>query len=328
MLDERDEAQEISPQRLGELREVRVDESDAVDVVDRRDAPVVDVRRRDATRDRGEHDELPRRKNAQARGALCGHRVTARAHDRDRRRAREERRAERRERSSARDDELRAHRAATYRVFSRGVHVFGLTGGIASGKSAVAARFRERGLPVIDADALSREVATPGSEAVRLVAETFGAEFVAQDGALERKKLSASVFGDDAKVRKLNAIMLPRIAALTAQRTQEIAARGEPLACYEAALIVENKVADAFRPLVVVSAPLEVQVARTKSRDALDERDVRNRIAAQLPLEEKIKVADIVIHNDGTLEALRARADDALDEVCRVVGVDPMRYPR
>ncbi len=206
------------------------------------------------------------------------------------------------------------------------MHVFGLTGGIASGKSVVAARFRERGLPVIDADALSREVATPNSDSVKLVAETFGPQFVNEDGSLDRKKLSADVFGDEVKVRKLNAIMLPRIAALSAQKTAELATRGEPLACYEAALLVENKLAEAFRPLVVVAAPLEAQVARATKRDALDEALVRKRMAAQLPLDEKIRAADVVIHNDDTLEALRARADDALDEVCRRVGVDPARY--
>jgi dephospho-CoA kinase len=208
------------------------------------------------------------------------------------------------------------------------VHVFGLTGGIASGKSAVSARFRERGLPVIDADMLSREVAVIGSDAVNLVAEAFGAQFLGEDGSLDRKKLSAHVFGDAAKVRTLNAIMLPRIAALSSKKTAELAARGEPLACYEAALLVENKLADAFRPLVVVAASLEVQVARAAKRDGLPEEAVRKRIAAQLPLAEKIRAADIVIQNDGTLDALRTRADDALDEVCGRTRVDASRYPR
>jgi dephospho-CoA kinase len=208
------------------------------------------------------------------------------------------------------------------------MHVFGLTGGIASGKSAVAARFRERGLPIVDADALSRDVALPGSEAVALIAKEFGPEFVAEDGTLERKKLSAFVFGDDAKVKRLNAIMHPRIAMESAKRTAELAARGELLACYEAALLVENGLADAFRPLVVVAAPLEVQVARIARRDALDDSLARARITAQLPLAEKLRVADVVIQNDGTLEELRARADEVLDDVCRRAGVDPAKYPR
>jgi dephospho-CoA kinase len=198
---------------------------------------------------------------------------------------------------------------------------------MASGKSAVGARFRERGVPVIDADAISRDVAQPGSEAVALVAKEFGPEFVAPDGSLERKKLSAHVFGDDAKVKRLNAIMHPRIAMEGARRTAELAQRGEPLACYEAALLIENGLEEGFRPLVVVAAPLDVQVARATARDALDEELVRARITAQLPLGEKIRVADIVIQNGGTLADLRARADEVLAEVCRRVGVDPSRYP-
>jgi len=209
----------------------------------------------------------------------------------------------------------------------RTVHVFGLTGGMASGKSAVAARFRERRVPVLDADAISRDVALPGSEAVALVAKEFGPEFVAADGSLERKKLSAYVFGDAAKVRRLNAIMHPRISMESARRTAELASRGEPLACYEAALLVENGLADAFRPLVVVAAPLDVQIARAAKRDSLDDALVRARITAQLPLEKKIAVADIVVQNTGTLDELRARADEVLADVCRRIGVDPSRYP-
>ena len=180
---------------------------------------------------------------------------------------------------------------------------------------------------MIDADAISRDVAQPGSEAVALIAKEFGPEFVAADGTLERKKVSAHVFGDPEKVKRLNAIMHPRIAMEGARRTAELADRGEPLACYEAALLVENGLQEAFRPLVVVAAPLEVQVARASARDSLDEKLVRARITAQLPLEEKIRVADIVLHNDGTLADLRRRADEVLDEVCRRVGVDSSRYP-
>jgi dephospho-CoA kinase len=198
---------------------------------------------------------------------------------------------------------------------------------MASGKSAVAARLRERGVPVIDADAISRDVAQPGSEAVALIAKEFGPEFVAADGSLERKKVSAHVFGDPEKVKRLNAIMHPRIAMEGARRTAELAERGEPLACYEAALLVENGLQEAFRPLVVVAAPLEVQVARASARDSLDEKLVRARITAQLPLEEKIRVADIVLHNDGTLADLRRHADEMLADVCRRVGVDSSRYP-
>ena len=208
------------------------------------------------------------------------------------------------------------------------MRVFGLTGGIASGKSTVAARFRERGVPVVDADALAREVVAAGSEGLAAIAAELGAHLLAPDGTLDRKKVAAEVFADPKKLARLNAITHPRIAALGVQRTAELAARGEPLACYEAALLVENGLADAFRPLVVVSAPVDAQIARARARDAADEPAVRARLAAQLSLDEKTRVADVVVKNDGSLAELRARADDALDEVCRRVGVDPGRFPR
>jgi len=89
----------------------------------------------------------------------------------------------------------------------------------------------------------------------------------------------------------------------------------------EAALLVENGLADAFRPLVVVSAPLNAQIARARGRDGASESEVRARVTAQRPLEEKVKAADVVIQNDSSLEVLHARADEALDEVRRLVGL-------
>jgi dephospho-CoA kinase len=208
------------------------------------------------------------------------------------------------------------------------MHLFGLTGGIASGKSAVAARLRARGLPVLDADALAREVVAPGSEGLAAVVSAFGAEVLTAAGELDRKRVADIVFADAAARGKLNAIVHPRIGALTAVRSAEIAARGEPLACYEAALLVENGVADMFRPLVVVSAPEEVQIARAMQRDGATEDEARARIRAQMPLATKAAAADIVLENTGTLAELAARTDALLDRICELEKVDPARYPR
>jgi dephospho-CoA kinase len=202
------------------------------------------------------------------------------------------------------------------------MHLFGLTGGIASGKSAVAARLRERGVPVIDADQLAREAVAKGSPGLAEVVKTFGDGVLAPDGSLDRKKLASEVFADDARRRALNAIVHPIVTMLTFKRAAELRDEGHPLACYEAALIVENGVADAFRPLVVVSSPEEVQVARACARDAAAEADVRARIRAQMPLADKVKVADFVIENDGSLEDLRRRTDDVLAAVCARLDVD------
>lgn len=196
-----------------------------------------------------------------------------------------------------------------------GFVLFGLTGGLASGKSTVAARLRAHGVPIIDADALAREVVAPGSEGLAAVVEAFGPEVLSPDGALDRARVAALVFEDPAARRRLNAILHPRIGALSVQRAAEIQARGEPLACYEAALLVENGLADAFRPLVVVAVPPEVQVARAMARDQATEAQARARLAAQLPLEEKVKVADFVIDNSGAREETERQVDEVLAKI-------------
>jgi dephospho-CoA kinase len=206
------------------------------------------------------------------------------------------------------------------------VILFGLTGGLASGKSKVGQRFRARGVPVIDADQLAREVVAPGSEGLAAVAREFGDEVLLPDGSLDRKKVASVVFVDDAKRRALNAITHPRIGALTAARAAALAEAGEPLACYEAALLVENGIADAFRPLVVVAAPVTIQIARAMARDGDSEQEVHRRILSQMPLETKVAVADFVIRNTGTLAELEARADDVLRAICERSGIDPARY--
>jgi dephospho-CoA kinase len=208
------------------------------------------------------------------------------------------------------------------------VRLFGLTGGIASGKSAVAARLRARGVPVIDADELAREVVAPGTPGLAEVVQAFGPGVLLGDGTLDRKAVARVVFGDDAKRRALNAIVHPRITALTLARASELATKGEPLACYEAALLVENGLAEAFRPLVVVSAPESVQIARTMARDGATEDEARARIRAQTPLDAKVEAADVVIENAGTLDALVGATDEALERVCANVGVDVARYRR
>ena len=204
--------------------------------------------------------------------------------------------------------------------------LFGLTGGIASGKSTVAARLASRGVPVLDADAFAREVVLPGSPGLAEIQEAFGAGVLLPDGNLDRKALARVVFADETARRRLNAITHPRIGALTATRAGALAARGEPLVCYEAALIVENGMADAFRPLVAVTAPEEVRIARTVQRDGSTEEAARARIAAQVSLAEMTQAADFVIQNDGDLDALHRATDDALAQVCERAGVPKERY--
>ena len=202
------------------------------------------------------------------------------------------------------------------------MHLFGLTGGIASGKSTVAARLRAHGVPVIDADELAREVVAPGTEGLRAIVEAFGEGVIDPAGALDRKALARIVFADDAARRQLNAITHPRIGQRTADLADDLRRKGEALGCYEAALLVENGIADMFRPLVVVSCPEAVQIARVQARD-----DALARIKAQKPLAAKVAVADFVIDTEGPVARTKRRTDEVLRAICEKLGIDPAAYP-
>jgi dephospho-CoA kinase len=206
------------------------------------------------------------------------------------------------------------------------VHVFGLTGGLASGKGVVSARFSARGVPVVNADLLAREVVAPGSPGLAAVVAAFGPDVLAPDGTLDRKQVAARVFAEPDARRRLEGVTHPRIQALMQERMAEFAARGEALACYEAPLLVE--VGSTLRPLVVVAATEAHQLARAARRDGMSETEARRRLAAQLPLAEKTKVADYVIDNDGSVAQAEAAADRVLDAICGEFGVAPERYPR
>ena len=202
---------------------------------------------------------------------------------------------------------------------------FGLTGGIASGKSTVSRRFAARGVTVVDADAIAREIVRPGTEGLAALVEAFGPGIVDTNGVLDRQALAAVAFASREAQQRLNAITHPRIAMETQRR---LAAAPTSVACYDAALLVENGMADAFRPLVVVAASEATQIARAVARDGLAEEEIRRRIGLQRPLAEKIAFADIVIQNDGSLAELLARADDALDDVLTRLGQRPADFVR
>jgi dephospho-CoA kinase len=205
------------------------------------------------------------------------------------------------------------------------LRVFGLTGGLGSGKSTVAARLRQRGVPVIDADALAREVVAPGTPGLAEVVAAFGAG-VLRDGELDRARVANIVFGDPAARQRLEAITHPRIQALRQQRLDQLAGGGEPLACYEVPLLFERGLDSSLRPVVVVSVPESVQVERARRRDQATEAMVRARLDAQLPLAEKVARADYVIDNSGSLAATEAATDRVLWELCARLGVDASRY--
>lgn len=185
--------------------------------------------------------------------------------------------------------------------------IVGLTGGIASGKSSVARILRGEGVAIVDADEIAREVVAVGSAGLAAVVEAFGQGVLAEDRTLDRKALGAIVFAEPTKRRLLESITHPRIMARSLEKLGAIAGGEAPYGVYDAALLVENGTHRMMAALVVVAAPREVQVRRVVARDRLSEADAEARIDAQLPLADKIAVADHVIVNDGDLALLRTR---------------------
>jgi dephospho-CoA kinase len=204
--------------------------------------------------------------------------------------------------------------------------LFGLTGGIACGKSTVARFLRERGLPVIDADSVARDVVAPGTQTLVEITRAFGVEVLSDDGSVDRAKLASIVFANPDARRQLESITHPPIRLRTQEMAQELAAQGVPLAAYEAALLVENGLAEAFRPLVVVTVDAETQVARLIERDRITEAQARSRVAAQMPVADKVAVADHVIDTRGSIEDVRLRTDDVLRGICVSRDVAVGRY--
>lgn len=196
---------------------------------------------------------------------------------------------------------------------ARPLKLVGLTGNIGAGKSMVGRLFAARGVPVIDADDLLREVQAPGQPAHAEIAAAWP-EVVAPDGTIDRKRLGKIVFGDPdpAARRKLEAITHPRIQSLSRARAAALAAAGETLAIYEASLLIESGRHQEVDGLIVVTAPEAARIARVVARDGVREGDVRARMRAQLPQEEKVRLAAHVIDNGGDRAATEAQVDRVL----------------
>lgn len=182
------------------------------------------------------------------------------------------------------------------------MRTIGLTGGIACGKSTVAALLRGRGVPVLNLDQVARDVVAPGSDGLAAIAARWPS--VVRDGALDRKALGAIIVGDPDAKRALEAITHPRIWERTEAWLAEQSAEGHPVAVVEAALMVETGSWRRYDALLVVSASREVQLARLMAREGYDRAAAERWLGAQMPTEEKERVATAVVRNDGGLDAL------------------------
>lgn len=189
----------------------------------------------------------------------------------------------------------------------------GLTGGIASGKSAVSQRLAEHGAIIIDADILAREALEPGTSGLEEVVDTFGSGVLTESGALDREALGQIVFADEDARAKLNAIVHPRVRdARNALRAQ---APEDAVVVEDIPLLVETGQADRFDVVVVVSAPVEQRLDRIVQHRNTSPEDAQSRIDAQTSEAERTAVADVVLDNSGTLEELHAQVDELYEKL-------------
>lgn len=211
------------------------------------------------------------------------------------------------------------------------MRVVGLTGGIATGKSAFASALRALGVPVIDADKLARAAVARGTPGLAAVAAAFGPEVIGPDGELDRRGMAARVFADPAARARLEAIIHPAVRALCRAELARLDAGGHALAVYDVPLLYEAGLEREVDVAVVVWAPREAQIARLAARDGLDGAAAEARLAAQLPVDEKAARADAVVVNDGPPAALADKAARLLADLRgglgrRTPGAPPARY--
>ena len=191
----------------------------------------------------------------------------------------------------------------------------GLTGGIASGKSTVARILKDLGAAIVDADALSREVVSPGQDGWHEIVATFGPEVLQADQTLDRQKLRKLIFNNPEARKKLEAIIHPRVRALAEERIREYGDAGYAIVVYEVPLLFEGGLQEWLRPVILVASDVNIQRQRLQQRDGLDAEAAQKHIDAQMSLVEKRRLADYVIENNGTLADLEAQVRDVIAEI-------------
>ena len=182
--------------------------------------------------------------------------------------------------------------------------VYGITGGIGAGKSAVTAIVRDLGYTVIDLDQVSRDIVAPGFPGLAKIADTFGAAYINLEGTLNRRMLADLVFNNPDELAKLDALMGPIMWEEVERQRDALAG---DLAFVDGALIIEKKMYTKLDGTILVTAPVEIRVARAMARDSASPEQIKARVAAQMADSDKLNLVDFVIDNSGTLPELRER---------------------
>jgi dephospho-CoA kinase len=186
----------------------------------------------------------------------------------------------------------------------------GLTGGIAAGKSTVASLMARLGAGILDADEVVRELQRPGTWVYQAILQAFGPSIVQRDGTIDRKRLGEMVFQDEGARRQLEATVHPALVAAIEQRLRAFEAQGVKLCVVELPLLIEAGAQERFDWVVVVTAPEEVQVSRLMADRGLSREEALARMRSQMPLHEKVRVADFVIENAGDLQEVERRVQE------------------
>ena len=191
--------------------------------------------------------------------------------------------------------------------------VIGLTGGIGTGKTEVSNILRDHGAVIINADLVGHDAYKPDTPGWRAVVEAFGEAILAPTGEVDRKKLGPIVFNDPESMKRLNAIMHPRIFEMIAERIAKLSGEGSDGVVVEAALLIEANWTSLADEVWVSTSPQDEVVQRLQNRNMMDEQAIRARIDAQMPQQERINYADVVIDNRGSFAELRRQVDNLWD---------------
>ena len=194
------------------------------------------------------------------------------------------------------------------------MRVIGLTGGIASGKSTVSNIFKKVGVPIIDADIVARKVVEKDSVGLMSLTKRFGNSILLNDGSLDRTKLGRKMFSDASVLKEVNDLLQPLIRTEIVLQIQDAKKQNAPLLILDIPLLFEMHYETLCDEIIVVGASVETQIQRLKNRNGLSKEEALKRIESQISLEEKVKKADIVWTNEGSIEELEARVHQWLLE--------------